>query len=186
MLTRSNFDNIKALQAHKTILEKDIERKKNLITTINKTLSHLRGEQTMSDKELYYGFDSTRQKEYEQYLVKYHGTAAEELLFASRKKSAKWDKDEWDDVKNQGDAIHQDLANVIDQGLQPDSDVVQAIIRRHYQMIERFYEPTKEIYIGLTDLYAQHPDFKKFFDVYHPKMIEFISAAMRFYANKNL
>jgi len=42
------------------------------------------------------------------------------------------------------------------------------------------------MYIGLSELYAQHPDFKKFFDVYHPKMIEFIGEAMRFYANKNL
>lgn len=186
MLSQSDFDNIKALQAHRTILEKNIDRKKALITTIDKTLLHLRGEQVMSDKELYQGFDSARQKEYEQYLVKYHGTAAEDLLFASRKKTAKWDKDEWDDVKNQGDAIHKDLAKAIDQGLSIDCDEVQAIIHRHYQMIERFYEPNKEIYIGLTELYVQHPDFKKFFDVYHPDMIAFIGAAIRCYANKNL
>lgn len=186
MLSQSHFDNIKALQKHRAILEKDIDRKKALITTIDKTLLHLKGEQIMSDKELYNGFDSTRQKEYEQYLVKYYGTAAEDLLFASRKKTAKWDKDEWDSVKNLGDTIHKDLAKAITQGLTPDSDSVQVIIQRHYQMIERFYEPTKEIYIGLTALYAQHPDFKKFFDAYHPDMLEFISAAMRFYANKNL
>lgn len=186
MLSQSDFDNIKALQAHRETLEKDIDRKKALIITIDKTLMHLKGEQIMSDKELYAGFDSARQKEYEQYLVKYHGTKAEDLLFASRKKTAKWDKDEWDDVKNMGDAIHKDLAKAIDQGLSADCDEVQAIIHRHYQMIERFYEPNKEIYIGLTELYVQHPDFKKFFDVYHPDMITFIGAAMRFYANKNL
>jgi len=186
LLSQSDFDNIEALYAHRKILEKEIDRKKHLITTIDKTILHLRGEQTMSDKELYYGFDSARQKEYEQYLVKYHGTAAEDLLFESKKRTAKWDKDEWDDVKNQGDAIHKELAKAIEQGLKPDSDEVQAIIQRHYQMVERFYDASKKVYIGLTELYAQHPDFKKFFDVYHPKMIEFIGEAMRFYANKNL
>lgn len=186
MLVQNDFDNIKALQAHRATLEKDIDRKENLITTIDKTLSHLRGEQTMTDKEFYYGFDSARQKEYEQYLVKYHGTAAEDLLITSKKRTAKWDKDEWDNVKNQGDAIHRDLAKAINQGLKPDSDEVQKIIHRHYQMIERFYNPSKEVYIGLTELYAQHPDFKQFFEVYHPKMIEFISAAMQLYAHKNL
>lgn len=53
-------------------------------------------------------------------------------------------------------------------------------------MQNRFYDLTKEVYIGLTDLYAQHPDFKKFFDVYHPKMIEYIGKAIRHYADKNL
>lgn len=186
LLSQNDFDNIKALHAHRSILEKDIVRKNNLIATIDKTILHLRGKQTMSNEELYHGFDSARQKEYEQYLVKYHGLAAEDLLFESKKRTAKWDKDEWDDVKNQGDAIYKALAKAIDEGLQPDSEPVQTIIRRHFQLQERFYDLTKEVYIGLSELYVQHPDFKKFFDVYHPKMIEFIGAAMRFYANKNL
>lgn len=186
LLVQGNFDHIQALTEHRKILEKDIARKRNLISTIDKTILHLKGEQTMSDKELYVGFDSARQAEYEQYIVKHHGTAAEALLLESKKRTAKWDKYEWDDVKNQGDAIHKELAKAIEQGLKPDSNEVQAIIQRHYQMIERFYEPSKELYIGLTELYVQHPDFKKFFDAYHPKMIEFIGEAMRFYANKNL
>jgi DNA-binding transcriptional MerR regulator len=186
LLAQNDFDNIKALHAHRKILEEDVNRKNSLIATIDKTILHLRGKQIMSDKELYYGFDSTRQKEYEQYLVKYHGTAAEIRLFESKKRTAKWGKDEWDDVKNQGDAIHKALAVAIDQGLPPNADEVQAIIHRHYELQGRFYDLTSEVYIGLSELYAQHPDFKKFFDVYHPKIIEFIGKAMRFYAAKNL
>lgn len=186
LLSQNDFDQIKALYAHREVLEKEIDRKKNLISTIDKTILHLRGKKTMSDKELYYGFDSTRQAEYEQYLVKSHGLPAEQLLLESKKRTAKWDKDEWDEVKNQGDTIHKELAKAIEQGLKPDSDEVQTIIHRHYQMTERFYTASKEVYIGLTQLYAQHPDFKKFFDAYHPKMIEFIGEAMQFYAHKNL
>lgn len=140
----------------------------------------------MKDEELYYGFDAKRQKEYEQYLVKEYGTKAEELLKQSHKRTAKWDKDEWDDVKNTGDQIHKELTNAINSKLAPESEEVQKIIQRHYELQNRFYDLTKEIYIGLADLYAQHPDFKKFFDVYHTKMIEFIGEAMRYYANKNL
>jgi DNA-binding transcriptional MerR regulator len=186
LLSQNDFDNIKALYAHRKVLEKDIARKNSLIATIDKTIQHLRGKQVMKDEELYYGFDKAKQKEYEQYLVKYHGTDAEKLLLESKKVTAKWDKDEWDDVKNQGDAIHKALAEVIEQGAKADSDAVQAIIHRHCQLQGRFHEVTKNMYIGLSELYAQHPDFKKFFDVYHPKMIEFIGEAMRFYANKNL
>lgn len=186
LLSQSDFDHVKTLLEHRNILEQDINRKRNLISTIDKTVLRLRGEHTMSDKELYQGFDSTRQKEYEQYLVRYHGTAAEDRLFQSRKRTAKWDKHEWDRVKNQGDELHKDLAKAIEQGLKPDSQTVQAIISRHYQMVAQFYDVSKDVYIGLTELYSEHPDFKKFFDVYHPKMIDFISEAIRFYANKNL
>ncbi len=59
-------------------------------------------------------------------------------------------------------------------------------MQRHYELQNRFYNLTKEIYIGLADLYVQHPDFKKFFASCHPKMIEFIGEAMKYYANKNL
>lgn len=186
LLSQNDFDNIRALYAHRRILEKDIARKNSLIATIDNTIQRLRGSQVMKDEELYYGFDKSRQKEYEQYLVKYHGTAAEDLLLESKKRTAKWDKDEWDDVKNQGDAIYKALTEAIEQGLKPDTDEVQAIIQRHYAIQNRFYECTKEVYIGLSELYVQHPDFKKFFDVYHPKMIEYVGEAMKFYANKNL
>lgn len=186
LLSQDDFDNIKALNAHKKVLKDEIARKNGLIITIDKTIQHLKGKHVMKNKELYYGFDSNRQKEYERYLVKYQGLAAEDLLIESKKRTAKWDKDEWDKVKNEGDEIHKALANAIKQGLSPDSEEVQAIISRHYKMIQRFYDVSKEVYVGLTDLYAQHPDFNKFFEAYHPDMIEFIGDAMRFYAEKNL
>ncbi len=186
LLSQNDFDNIKALNAHRKVLEDEIVRKNDLITTIDKTIQRLRGKQAMKDEELYYGFDKSMQKEYEQYLVKEYGHKAEELLKQSHKTTAKWDKDEWDDIKNTGDLIHKELTDAIKSKLAPESEKVQKIIQRHYELQNRFFNLTKEIYIELAELYAQHPGFKKFFDVYHPKMIEFIGEAMRHYANKNL
>lgn len=143
LLLQNDFDNIKALKAHRKILEDEIARKNNLIATIDKTIPHLKGKQLMKDEELYYGFDSNRQKEYEKYLVKSQGLAAEDLLMQSKKRTAKWDKDEWDDVKNEGNAIHKALAKAIDNGLNPDSAEVQTIIKQHFHMIQRFYEVSK-------------------------------------------
>lgn len=186
LLQRDDFNKIEALQSHKQILMKEIDRKKSLIITIDKTILRLGGKKIMQDKELYQGFDKAKQKEYEQYLVKEYGTKAEELLKSSHKRTAKWDKDEWEGVKKTGDQIHKELADAINSGLDPESEEVQKIIHCHYEMQNRFYDLTKEVYLGLADLYAQHPDFKKFFDVYHLKMIEYIGEAMRYYADKNL
>jgi len=186
LLSQNDFDHIKALRAHRKVLEEDIIRKNNLIATIDKTIQHLGGKNTMKKEELYYGFDSKRQKEYEQYIVQYHGLPSENLLIESKKRTVKWDKNEWSKVKNEGDEIHKALASAIEQGLSANSDEVQAIIQRHYEITQRFYDVSRQVYTGLADLYVQHPDFKKFFDAYHPKMIVFIGEAMRFYADKNL
>lgn len=140
----------------------------------------------MSNEELYKGFDPSKQKEYEKYIVKQCGSQVETLLAESHRRTAKWDKDEWDGVKNAGDTIHKDLAKAITAGLSPESDEVQEIIQQHYTLQNRFFDLTKEVYIGLSQLYSDHPDFGKFFEVYHPKMIEYIGKAMRFYAEKNL
>src|SRR4029079_12926184 len=60
LLKQNDFDNVNALYAHREILEKDIARKNSLIATIDKTIQHLRGKQTMSNEELYHGFDSAK------------------------------------------------------------------------------------------------------------------------------
>lgn len=84
LLLRNDFDNIKALKAHRKILEDEILRKNDLIATIDKTIQHLRGENTMKDEELYCGFNCNCQgqaqshcgskcncqKKYEQYEIR--------------------------------------------------------------------------------------------------------------------
>ena len=186
ILNGEEFDKLSALQTHRKILEENIERKQQLIATIDRTIDHLRGEKMTTDQELYYGFDSQRQKEYEQYIIKYKGLESEKRFAECKRRTAKWSKNEWDDVKNQGDQLHKELATLIDQGLSPESDEVQSLMQKHFDMQNRFYELNKEVYIGLAGLYKDHPDFKKFFDAYHPRMIDFIGDAMRYYAEKNL
>lgn len=64
----SAFDQMRALTVHKKALQDSLARTKQLIKTIDKTLLHLRGETKMKDAELYYGFDSEKQKAYEKEL----------------------------------------------------------------------------------------------------------------------
>lgn len=85
LLMQDDFDHIKALEAHKQILERDINRKNQLIATIDKTIQHLRGKHKMSNEELYYGFDSQRQKQYERELVK-EGVVSQDWMDKYKKK----------------------------------------------------------------------------------------------------
>ena len=186
VLNCSDFDKVKALQAHRSTLEESVDRMRTLIKTVDKTILHLKGNKTMMDKELYAGFNIAKQKEYEDYLVKYHGTVAEDLILQSKKRTVKWAAEDWEKVKNEGNEIYKALAGCIDEGLMPKSDEVQALIHKHYEMTERFYDASKDVYMGLAQLYCEHPGFRKFFEVHHTNLVEFIAEAMRVYALKNL
>ena len=140
----------------------------------------------MDDKELYHGFDMTKQEEYEKYLVKYYGLVAEDLIHESKKRTISWGTQEWADLEREGNKIYKAMAECIDQELGPRSDAVQALVLKHFHMTERFYDMTKDVYIGLAQLYCEHPGFKKFFDQHHPKLVDFIAEAMRFYAQNRM
>ncbi|MEO8402795.1 MAG: TipAS antibiotic-recognition domain-containing protein [Gammaproteobacteria bacterium] len=49
-----------------------------------------------------------------------------------------------------------------------------------------FWTPTKESYIGLSQFYCSHPDFVKFYDEIHPKLLNFLVDAMKVFAEKQL
>ncbi|MCI5054544.1 MAG: MerR family transcriptional regulator [Flavobacteriales bacterium] len=186
IVNSNDFDKARALSAHKQTLEETVNRTQKLIHTIDKTILHLKGEQAMQDKEFYDGFDLEKQKEYEQFLAKYYGTVAEDLILESKKRTINWHKHDWEDVKREGNNIYKALEVCIEKDLSPRSEEVQALIHKHFQMIERFYNASKDVYIGLAQLYCEHPDFRKYYEAYHPKMAEFIAEAMRVYAHKNL
>src|SRR3990167_10916374 len=89
ILSSDRFNKIEALESHKKILNNDLSRTQNLIKTIDKTIAHLRGEIKMKDEELYYGFDSEKQKEHEKYLVD-EGIVSQEFLDTCNKKIKNW------------------------------------------------------------------------------------------------
>ena len=108
IISSDAFDKIEALQSHKVILEKDLDRSKKMIRTINKTISHLRGKEKMKDEELYYGFDSEKQKKYEKQLIA-EGVVTQEYLDEYKKKLTSNDKDKFIE---EGKKINDDLISL--------------------------------------------------------------------------
>ncbi|CZL28374.1 MerR family transcriptional regulator [Legionella pneumophila] len=182
LLMQDDFDHIKALESHKQVLNSEINRKNRLIATIDKTIKHLRGKHKMAHKELYYGFDSEKQKQYEKELVK-EGVVSQEWMNNYKKKINKWTQEDKDKFIQEGKEINQALILAINKKLNPSSPEVQAIIGKHHTWVG--WNPTKEGYIGLSQRYLT-PEFRKFYEQLHPELVDFIVEAMSLYANKNL
>lgn len=184
IIQSNDFNKIDALISHKHILEQSLDRTKQLIETIDKTIEHLRGKAKMKDEELYYGFDSEKQKEHEKYLVS-EGIVTQEFMDECNEKVKNWSDKEKNAFIQDIERIMKELINAIEDNKLPSDKIVQELMKQHYEWLQRSWFPTKEKYLGLAELY-QTPEFRKFYDNHHPKLLEFIVEAMKIYSEKSL
>ncbi|OGT26347.1 MAG: transcriptional regulator [Gammaproteobacteria bacterium RIFCSPLOWO2_02_FULL_42_14] len=185
IMSNDGFDKIEALLSHKLVLKQGLDRTQELIKTIDKTIAHLRGKTKMRDEEIYFGFNSEKQKNYEEELIA-SGKVIKAQIDESRERVKHWKKSDWDKYKNDHENINNAFAGAIERNLDPKSDEVQRLVRKHYDMIKAFWIPNKEQYIGLGIMYTEHPDFRKFYERFHPKFPEYLSKAMKIFAEREL
>ncbi|WP_298623844.1 MerR family transcriptional regulator [uncultured Legionella sp.] len=185
IMNSNEFDKIESLKAHRSILQSNLERTEQLLKTIDKTISHIKGTLIMRDIELYEGFDPAKQQEHEQYLIN-KGTLTQQEIEDSWNKVQHWKKQEWDIFKQEGDDLNKALVAALMQHLAPDSETVQNLIHRHYAWVNNMWTPNHDTYIGLGQMYLDHQDFKAFYANYHPDLVTFLVEAMNIFAKKNL
>ncbi|OGV47969.1 MAG: transcriptional regulator [Legionellales bacterium RIFCSPHIGHO2_12_FULL_42_9] len=184
IVSSNDFDKIESLIAHQSRLQSDLGRTKTLLKTIDKTIKHLKGEVTMKNAELYYGFDSEKQKEHEQYLVN-EGIVTQEFLNECNDKVKNWTGKEKNAFIQDIERIMDDLIAAIERKEIPSNKNVQSLMKQHYVLLKRTWTPTRSSYIGLADLY-QTPEFRKFYDDRHPQLLEFMVQAMKVFAEHEL
>jgi DNA-binding transcriptional MerR regulator len=185
IISSHDFDKIEALNTHKSILQSSLERTEILIKTIDKTISHLRGKLIMRDAEMYEGFDPVKQQEHEKYLLD-TGVITQQQIDESWGKARNWKKQNWEQFKKEGEQLNQALANALKKHLKPEDVEVQALVQRHYDWVNVFWTPTHESYTGLAQMYLDHPDYREFYNKYHPNLVEYLVEAMRVYAAHKL
>ncbi|ANN97189.1 TPA: MerR family transcriptional regulator [Legionella pneumophila] len=185
IMSSDDFDKIESLKRHKSALESSLERTATLIKTIDKTISHLRGKIIMRDAEMYDGFDPIKQQEHEKYMLE-TGVISQKQIDDSWTRVSHWKKSNWEQFKNAGEKLNLELANALAKGVRTDSDEVQALIQEHYDWVNNFWTPTKETYLGLGKMYLDHPDFRLFYNKYHPGLVDYLVAAMRVFAERKL
>lgn len=180
------FDKVQALKAHRKALAAESKRTQALIKTIDKTLAHLKEENPMKDSEIYKGFDAKKQAEYEEYLVSHYGDEARKNIQESKRRTSGWKKEDFEKVGRDYAEIHKALRIALEKGLLPQDPFVQERMQAHYEVVSRFWTPNREAYIGLGRHYCEYPDFRKHFDKFHPKLAQYIAAAMEVFALQNL
>ncbi|PQP83532.1 MerR family transcriptional regulator [Paenibacillus sp. PCH8] len=189
MLRDNPQDVIRIMQQHRIeILEKTL-RLHGLIQTLDKTISHLQGDQELDEHELYIGFVNKRHQQLlpeSSSLKKKNFDEAEPFMTTEIEDHELKSKEDFLDSQAKIDRIHLDLQQAIEDRLEPGSPEVQQIIGRHLQWIKGYYTPTPEIYRDLANLYVEHRNFRQMYDGYHPRLAEFLRDGMMIKAEQDL
>lgn len=173
------FDQVQALEGHRIRLERRMARLTQLLHTIDKTLLQLtEDDMALTDEELYAGFTKEQRERYAREVNERYDP---EVVKATNRRVRKMSRQQWQAVKEEGGNVARDIAAVAD--LPPDAPEVQAFIARHHAWIENFYPANADVYRGLGQMYAEHDEFRAFYEQYRPGLADFMRAAMVHYAD---
>ena len=182
ILDDPEFDPLRALRHHRTMLRQRAERLARLTDAIDKTIHRLTEEATiMTDKKLYEGFTKEQIERYKREAREMYDPA---LVVESEQRVKKMSPAQWQAVKEEGDEVSRGLAALADRA--PGDPEVQALIVRHHAWLEHFWHAGAEQYRALGQGYASHPEFRAFYDKYHPGLADFMAEAMAHYAEETL
>lgn len=186
IILSSDFDQLRSLEMHKLALTNKIIQAQKLIATIDKTIAHLQGVITIDNKDIYAGFDKIKQSEYEQYLINTHGEIAKTFIAEAKERTKDWNQQEFIQVRKQHDQLYQRFCNALKQKLNPESIDVQRLVRKHYELVQIFYTPTKEVYATFGQTYCEHPDFRQYFDSFDLALADYLAQAIKHFAEHQL
>jgi DNA-binding transcriptional MerR regulator len=182
ILDDPGFSPVRALAQHRRTLELRAERLARLLHTIDRTIARLTEvDMSLTDEELYEGLpketvDRWKREVDERYDPK--------LVAESNRRVRSMSKEQWKGVKSEGDAISRRMAELM--GRPADDPEVQATIARQHAWIENFYPCSAEVFQGLGQHYADHPEFRANYDKYRPGLADFMRDAMAYYAEHTL
>lgn len=188
VLDAPGFDRVAALKAHRVRLEAEAARYRRLLKTIDQTLAALEGETTMDETKMYDGFDPAKQAKREQELVDLFGEEVRPAIEAARQRLEKTTQAEFDRRQTEFAEIESRMAEALKTGVPADSADVQALTRRLYDWVGvwRGGPLGKGDFVGLAGFYVDHPEFRERYESRAPGLSEYLAAAMKVFAEREL
>jgi len=187
LLDLQGSDRVAILREHRDWLVERVERSRQLLATIDRTIAELNGEGTMDDKALYEGFSPEKQAEYEDWLVDRFAGEMRQRIEASKAKVASLGKDGLAARMAEGEAATVPLAKAFQHGVAPEDPANSPLLARHHAWIAEMWDRAcpPQAYAGLADLYLAHPDFRTTFDgKAGAGFLDWLVMAMKAYAGR--
>jgi MerR family transcriptional regulator, thiopeptide resistance regulator len=173
LLDDADADVLAHLQRQHSLLLEQAERIEHTIKAVEELMNaHRQGIQLTAEEQVEIFGTTAFSEEY--------ATEAEErwgdtdAWKQSQQRVSKFTKQDWLDIKAEGDALLADLAQAKREGVQPGSEEANALAGRHRASIERFYECGDEMHRCLVEMYLADERFTRYYDDVEPGLTQFV------------
>jgi DNA-binding transcriptional MerR regulator len=182
LLSASDFDRGQAFATHLSALHKKREQLDTLILNATKSLTSLKGEITMTDKEKFEGFKQTLIDENERkYGAEVRSKYGDSLVDESNEKLKGMTKEQYDESARLSQAYEEALKSAFESG-DPAGEPAQTACDLHRQWLCVMYPKySKEYHVGLAEMYVADERFKAYYDKIVPGCAEFLRDAIKIY-----
>ena len=180
IMNKPDFDLLSALENHRLALQAKVSRLEALIDTLDRTIASAKGEGTMSDKEVFKGFDESQ---YEDEARERWGDSP--MYAESQAQWSSYSEEQKEAIKAEGGRLTVRMVSEDPNASPGDSDVQAAIGEYHAYLNKYFYTCDISFLRGLADNWVQDPRFAKNYERVREGGAAFVREAVLIFCDKN-
>lgn len=180
IMSQPDFSPLRALQKHRATLQKRVERLKDLIATVDRTITAIKGENEMDEYEYFEAFD---EKKYEEEARQRWGDSP--MYAESQRKWASYSKNQRESIKAEGRRITLGMVSENPNASPYDPDVQAAIGEYHAYLNKYFYTCDVVFLRALADMWVEDPRFAANYERVREGGTEFVRQAVHIFCERN-
>jgi DNA-binding transcriptional MerR regulator len=163
LLDDSSADVLEHLRRQHMLLLEQAERLQQTITAVEKLMNaHRDGIQLTAEEQVEIFGTTAFGEEYAAEAGERWGET--DAWEQSQRQVSRFTKQDWLDIKGEGDAFLEALAQAKRGGVEPGSPAANELAARHRASIERFYDCGEEIHRNLVQMYLADERFTRYYD----------------------
>ena len=184
ILSAKKFDGQSALENHLTALRAKREQLNALIANVEKSISAMKGEATMSDQEKFEGFKQKLIEDNErQYGEEIRANYGDDAIDCSNARVKSMTKEQHTEVEQLTQELSDTLKAAFEQGY-PQSELAQKACALHKKWLCVYWDNySKQAHLGVTQMYVDDPRFTAYYDKIAPGCAVFLRDAVKIFCS---
>jgi DNA-binding transcriptional MerR regulator len=175
-----NYDLLSALGNHRSALQTKVHRLEKLIDTLDKTVASVKGEGSMSDQDVFDGFDESQ---FEEEVRERWGGSPK--FAESQAKWSSYSKEQKEAIKAEGGRLTVRMVSKDPKASPDDADVQAAVGEYHAYLNQYFYTCELSFLRVLADNWVQDPRFAINYEKIREGGAAFARDAVNIYCDRN-
>lgn len=171
------YERRRALEAQRELLLEQRDRTSAIIRGVDAAIQALENGITMDKSKMFDGFDDFDPTKYEEEAEARWGQS--DAYKESMKRTRSYSKDQWAEIKSEGDGIFERMAALMASGVEADSEGAMDLAEEHRGHIDRWFYPCSyAMHASLSTMYTADPRFAAFFEKRGEGLAEYVRLAI--------